>query len=82
LAAFDIAPARISSDDDDEAQSTDDEETEDDAYPASLLCFIALFLFGVLLTKRKKRVMSINVFYSSVICNMGNDLLYVWLVIL
>jgi hypothetical protein len=30
LVAFDIGPARVSSDDDDEAQTDDDEETEDD----------------------------------------------------
>jgi hypothetical protein len=30
LAAFDIGPARVSSDDDDEAQADDDEEMEDD----------------------------------------------------
>jgi hypothetical protein len=29
LAAFDIGPARVSSDDDDEAQANDDKETED-----------------------------------------------------
>jgi hypothetical protein len=83
LAAFGIGPARISSDDDDEAHANDDEETEDDEEPASLLCFIALFsLFGVLTTKGEKRVISISVFLSSVVCNMDKDFLYVWLVIL
>jgi hypothetical protein len=39
-------------------------------------------LFGVLRTKREKRVISISVFLSSVVCNMDKDLLYVWLVML
>jgi hypothetical protein len=39
-------------------------------------------LFGVLMTKGEKRVISISVFISSVVCNMDKDLLYVWLVIL
>jgi hypothetical protein len=36
LAAFDIGPARVSSDDDDEVQADDDEETDDDELSASL----------------------------------------------
>jgi hypothetical protein len=38
--------------------------------------------FGVLMTKGEKRVNSISVFLSSVVCNMDKILLYVWLVIL
>jgi hypothetical protein len=34
------------------------------------------------MTKGEKRVISISIFLSSVACNMDNDLLYVWLVIL
>jgi hypothetical protein len=39
-------------------------------------------LFGVLTTKGEMRVISISVFYSSVVCNMDKNLLNVWLVIL
>jgi hypothetical protein len=41
-----------------------------------------LFFFGVLTTKGEKRVISISVFYSSVVYNMDKNLIYVWLVIL
>jgi hypothetical protein len=34
-------------------------------------------LFGVLMIKREKRVISISIFLSSVVCNMDKDLLYV-----
>jgi hypothetical protein len=37
-------------------------------------------LFGVLMTKGEKRVISISVLLSSVVCIMDKDLLYVWLV--
>jgi hypothetical protein len=39
-------------------------------------------LFGVLTTKREKRVIFISVFHSSVVCNMDKNMFYVWLVIL
>jgi hypothetical protein len=38
-------------------------------------------LFGVLTTKGEKRVISINDFHSSVVCNMDKNLLNAWLVI-
>jgi hypothetical protein len=39
-------------------------------------------LFGVLMTKEEKRVISISIFYSCVFCNMDKNLLNMWLVIL
>jgi hypothetical protein len=51
LAAFNIGPARVSSEDDDEVQADDDKETEDDEYPTSLLRFISLFRFWCLADK-------------------------------
>jgi hypothetical protein len=39
-------------------------------------------LFGVLMTKGEKRVISISVFHSSVVCNIDKNLLNAWLVIL
>jgi hypothetical protein len=38
-------------------------------------------LFGVFMTKGEKRVISIGVFHSRVVCNMDTNLLNVWLVI-
>jgi hypothetical protein len=52
---------------------------------SSRLCYCgsSLFsLFRVLTTKGEKRVISISVFDSSVVCNMDKKLLYVWLAIL
>jgi hypothetical protein len=39
-------------------------------------------LFGVLMTKGEKRVISVSIFHSSVVCIMDKNLLNVWLVIL
>jgi hypothetical protein len=52
---------------------------------SSWLRFYASYLFslfGVLTTKGEKRVISISVFHSSVICNMDKNLLNACLVIL
>jgi hypothetical protein len=46
------------------------------------ICASWLFsLFGVLMRKGEKTVISISVFHSSVVCNMDKNLFYVWLVI-
>jgi hypothetical protein len=45
---------------------------------SSQLCFYASWLFslfGVLMTKVEKRVISISIFHSSVVCNMDKNLL-------
>jgi hypothetical protein len=40
-------------------------------------------IFGILMTKREKRVISISVFsLVCVVCNMDKNMFYVWLVIL
>jgi hypothetical protein len=55
--------------------------SKEDPMNAMHLRFAALFPFWCLDDKGEKRVISISVF-SSVVCNMDKDLLYVWLVIL